>query len=81
MTKKAKRAIIEGYLAAEKPYEVCVHTTMGSYMEFLRLERNIMFEDNARMVCDEYAKTFKPTDTIKAICVRRDREVVYEVEL
>ena len=82
LTEVTKKQIIEGYLAAEKPFEVCVHTKMGGYMEFLRLERGLMFEENAREIADSYAETFREGDTsnYKGICVRRNCTVVYEVE-
>lgn len=82
LTKVTKKQIIEGYLAAEKPFEVCVHTKMGSYMEFLTLEKNIMFQDNAEFVADQYAETWRMGDTsnYKGICVRRNCTIVYEVK-
>lgn len=77
-----KKQIIDGYLAAEKPFEVCAHTKMGGYMEFFTLEKNIMFEDNAKRVADEYAETWRKsgTENFRGICVRRNCTVVYEVK-
>jgi len=76
--------IVAGYLAAERPYDVCIHTNMGGYMEFCRLERGIMFEENAKMVADSYAETMKKgqkSESFKGICVRKNCTIVYEVEL
>lgn len=75
------REIVAGYIAAEKPYEVCAHTNMGGYMEFMRLEHNIMFEENAKEVANNYAKTWGKSDNIKGICVRKNCTVIYEVEI
>ena len=78
-----KQQIITDYLAAERPYEVCIHTTMGGYMEFCKLERGIMFEDNAKMVCDSYAETMRKSksNNFKGVCVRKNCTIVYEVTL
>lgn len=78
-----KQEIINGYIAAEKPFDVCVHTILGGYMEFFVLEKNIMFEDNAKMVAEEYAKHFKgeKSENFKGICVRKNHSVVHEIKL
>lgn len=76
-----RKQIIDGYMQAEKPYEVCVHTCMGGYMEFLRLEQGIMFEDNAKMVAEEYAKSWGKSDNFKGVCVRKQGIVIYEVAI
>lgn len=78
-----KQEIISGYMAAERPYSVCLHTHMGGYMEFATVESGIMFEDNARMVCDQYAETMRksPSDTFIGVCVRRDGVTIFEVKL
>lgn len=73
--------LIEGYLSSERPYDVCAHTTMGGYMEFLRVESGIMFEDNAKMVCDKYAEFWERSANIKSVCVRKGVTIIYEVEL
>lgn len=79
-----KQEVLAAYIAAEKPYEVCIHTNMGGYMEFCRLECGIMFEDNAKMVCDKYAETMrkgKKSENFKAVCVRKSCTIIYEVNL
>lgn len=76
-----KQEILEGYLKAEKPYEVCVHTNMGSYMEFMRLEKNIMFEENAKQIADTYASGWTASENIKGICVRKHGVLIYEAEI
>lgn len=76
-----KKQIIDGYTQAEKPYEVCAHTCMGGYMEFMRLEHGIMFEDNAKQIADTYAKSWGKSDNIKGICVRKHGVVSYEVAI
>ena len=75
-----KSEIIEGFINADRPYEVCAHTTMGGYMEFVTVER-LLCEENAKWVCDEYSKSFKKSANIKAVCVRYKRRTIYEVEL
>lgn len=76
-----KQEILLQYAAAEKPYDVCIHTTMGSYMEFCNVERGIMFEDTARMVCDRYAAVLRKGThpNFKGVCVRKGCTIIYEV--
>jgi hypothetical protein len=76
-----KKQIIDGYIQAEKPYEVCAHTCMGGYMEFMRLEQGIMFEENAKQVADTYAQTWGKSNNIKGVCVRKQGIVIYEVAI
>ncbi len=78
-----KIQILEAYQNAPKPFSVCFHTYMGSYMEFCTIERDIMFEENARMICDSYAETAKKNNhgTFKGVCVRKDCETIYEVNI
>lgn len=76
-----KKQVVEGYLAAEKPYEVCAHTRMGGQMEFMRLERAIMFEENAKEIANSYAKSWCKSENIKGVCVRKGYTVIYEVEI
>lgn len=76
-----KKQIIDGYLQAGKPYEVCAHTCMGGYMEFMRLEQGIMFEENAKQVADAYAQTWGKSSNIKGVCVRKQGIVIYEVAI
>lgn len=76
-----KIELIEGYLNAEKPYDVCIHTTMGSYMEFIKVESGIMFEHNAKEVCERYADIAKKdrNENFKGVCVCKRGAVIYEV--
>lgn len=78
-----KSEIINGYLAAERPYDVCMHSRYGGYLEYATVEKGIMFEDNARMVCDSYADTLRknPSETFIGVCVRKDGVTIYEVKL
>lgn len=78
-----RREIIEGYITAEKPYEVCMHSKYGGYLEFGVVEKGIMFEDNARTVCDKYAESLKknPSETFIGVCVRKNGTIVYEVRI
>ena len=76
-----KQQVVDRYLAAEKPYEVCAHTNMGGYMEFMRLERNILSEVSAKAVCDSYAELWGTSENVKSVCVRLNGAIVYEVKL
>lgn len=78
-----KSEVINSYLAAERPYDVCMHSRYGGYLEFAILEKGIMFEDNARMVCDSYADTMRktPSDNFIGVCVRKGSTIIYEVSL
>lgn len=76
-----KQEILEGYLQAEKPYEVCAHTNMGGYMEFMPLERSIMFQENAEACARNYARNWGKSENIKSICVRKNSVIVYEVAI
>lgn len=76
-----KKQIIDGYMQAEKPYEVCAHTRFGGYMEFLPLERDIMSEENAKYVADTYAQGWGKSSNIKGVCVRKQGAVIYEAEI
>lgn len=76
-----QQEIIASYMEAEKPYEVCAHTKMGGYMEFLPLERSIMFQENAEACARNYARNWGKSDNIKSICVRKHYTIVYEVEI
>ena len=76
-----KKQIIDGYMQAEKPYEVCAHTCMGGYMEFLPLEHNIMFQENAEACARNYARNWGKSSNIKGVCVRKQGIVIYEVAI
>lgn len=78
-----KQEIINGYMAAERPYSVCMHSRYGGYLEYATVESGIMFEDNARMVCDSYADTLRknPSDNFIGVCVRQGCTTIYEVKL
>ncbi len=76
-----KHEVIAGYMQAEKPYEICAHTYMGGYMEFMRLEQGIMFEENAKQIADTYAQAWGKSSNIKGICVRKHGIVTYEVAI
>lgn len=76
-----RKQIIGGYTQAEKPHEICVHTCLGGYMEFMCLERGIMFEENAKQIADSYAKSWGKSDNIKGICVRKHGIIIYEVAI
>lgn len=75
-----KREIVSAYMNAEKKYEVCAHTNMGGYMEFMSLER-VMFEDNAKDIADNYAKSWGKSENIKSICVRNEGRIIYETNI
>ena len=75
-----KREVIEGYLAAEKPYDVCVHTIYGGYLEFVNIQRGIMFKENAIDICNQYAELWHKDPDYKGICVRENCQVIYETE-
>jgi hypothetical protein len=78
-----KSEIINGYLAAERPYDVCMHSRYGGYLEYAKVESGIMFEDNARMVCESYADSLRknPSETFIGVCVRKGGMTVYEVKV
>jgi len=75
--------IIEGYLSSERPYDVCMHTRYGGYLEFAPVERGIMFEENARMVCDTYAESLRehPSETFIGVCVKMGATIIYEIKV
>ena len=76
-----KAKITESYINSPKEYEVCAHTFMGGYMDFFIIEK-LMFDELgiAKEVCDKYASTWskKPSEIVKSICVRHNREIIYE---
>ena len=76
-----KEQIINGYVQAEKPYEVCAHTCLGGYMEFMCLEPGIMFEENAKEVAKQYASQWGKSSNVKGVCVRKHGVVIYEVTI
>lgn len=78
-----RQEIINGYILADRPYEVCLHSRYGGYMEFAKVEGGIMFEDNAKAVCDSYADTIRknPSGTFIGVCVRKLGTIVYEVSV
>lgn len=78
----SNKDILEGYINADKPFEVAAHTVLGGYMEFMILER-MMFEENAKEVAEQYASLWKKGDSenVKSVCVRKEGAIIYEVEI
>ena len=76
----SNQEILEGYLNADKPFEVAAHTKLGGYMEFFILER-LMFEDNAKEVAKQYASQWSDSENVKSVCVRKGGVIIYEVEI
>lgn len=81
VTREMLDAMAEIY-GIERPYEVCAHTTMGGYMEFLKIEK-CTCEDVARIAADRYAETWRKrkSENVKSICVRKGAQIVYEITL
>ena len=75
-----KQDIIRGYYAAEKPYCVSIHTTMGGYMEFMTIEGHVMFLENAISIAKSFLETARERkhEDFKSICVRRNGSIVWE---
>lgn len=72
--------ILEGYINADKQFEVAAHTVLGGNMEFMLLER-LMFEENAKEVAKQYASQWGESENVKSVCVRKDGVIIYEVEI
>ena len=76
-----KVELLEGYTNLERPYEVCIRTRMGGYMEFFTVER-LAFEGNAKDVCESYAKDSKGhKESFKSVCVRKGSQIIHEIAL
>ena len=76
-----KIEILEGYANLERPYEVCIRTRMGGYMEFFTVER-LAFEENAKDVCESYAKSGKGhSENFRSVCVRKNYQIIHEIAL
>ena len=78
----SKSEIISGYINAPRPYEVAMRSNIGGYLEFSVLER-LISEENARMVCDSYAETFRENrerySIFRSVVVRKGGTIIYEV--
>ena len=76
-----KVELLEGYANLERPYEVCIRTRMGGYMEFFCVER-LAFEENAKDVCASYAEDSKGhKESFKSVCVRKGNQIIHEIAL
>lgn len=76
-----KVELLEGYTNLERPYEVCIRTRMGGYMEFFTVER-LAFEGNAKDVCESYAEDSKGyNESFKSVCVRKGNQIIHEIAL
>lgn len=70
-----KVEIIEGFVNAERPFEVCIRTKLGGYMEYFVVDR-LISKDNAIMVANQYYDKSKKSD-FKSVCVREDVKTVF----
>ena len=76
-----KVELLEGYANLERPYEVCIRTRMGGYMEFFTVEW-LAFEENAKDVCESYARDSKGhSESFKSVCVRKGNSIIHEIAL